>query len=309
VVQEHKKTDSVTSGAPQRKSKLISLAEAGKIVAGCKTISMSGSHSANAPMALIREAIRAGASELTVIPPITVSIGCDLLIAAGCVHTFYICYIGFEFLGLAPAFKKAAEAQSINTVEVDEPFIVLGMRAGAGNWPFVPVYPEVYEGVDIPSLNPLMRTVKDPYTGKEVITIPPLKSDVFIAHVQQADEYGNSQCWGGTAQERDRAKAASKVIVTTDELVPLEKTRKNPDGVTIPGYLVDAVIYVPFGAHPTASSGCYGYDDSHLKLYRDLVGSGREKEYLSRFVFEPKDYYEYLGLIGLERLFELRRLT
>lgn len=309
MAQEHKKTVNITPGDPQRKSKLISLAEAGKIVAGYKTVSMSGSHSAGAPIALIREAIRAGANELTLIPPVTVSIACDLLLAAGCVRTLYVCYIGFESLGLAPAFRKAAETRAINIIEADEPFIVLGTRAAAGNWPFVAIQPEVHEGTDIPRLNPLMRSVKDPYTGKEVMTIPPLKSDIFIVHVQQADEYGNSQCWGGTAQERDRAKAASKVIVTTDELVSIEKTRQNPEGVTIPGYLVDAVVYAPFGAHPAASSGCYGSDDGHLKLYRDLVSSGREKEYLSRFVFEPKDHYKYLELIGFERLFELRRLA
>ena len=293
---------------PPRKSKVISLAEAGKMVAGCEIVSISGSNLANAPMALIREAIRAGASGLTIIPPVASGMGCDLLIAAGCVSTLYVSYIGFEHLGLAPAFRKAAENHSIKIIEGDEPFILLGTRAAAGGWPFVPVQPEVYEGTDLPKLNPLLRTVKDPYTGKEVITIPPLKSDIFIANVQQADEYGNSQLWGGTFQELDKAKAASRVIVTTEELVPLERTHENPDKVTIPGYLVDAVVHLPFGAHPTASWRCYGYDEEHLRLYQEMVRSGREKEYLSQFVSEPKDHNEYLNRIGFKQLFELKRM-
>ena len=95
---EQGKSDNYSRGYPPRTSKALSLAEAGKIVADCQVVSLSGSTLANTPMALIREAIRAGAKGLTIIPPVASGIGCDLLIAAGCVNTIYISYI-FRTLG------------------------------------------------------------------------------------------------------------------------------------------------------------------------------------------------------------------
>lgn len=293
----------------ERKSKVLSLSEAGKMIAARKIVSMAGSTFRDCPMALIREAIRAGASELTIIPPVSTAIASDLFIASGCVSTYYVCYIAFEFLGLAPAFRRAVKNKSVNIIEADEPFIVLGTRAAAGGLPFIAVRRGVYEATDLPKLNPFLRRTQDPYTGEEVITIPPLKSDVFIFHAQQADEYGNAQVWETERQEPDKAKAADLVIVSTDKLVSVKKTRENPDKTTVSGHLVDAVVHVPFGAHPAASSGHYGYDEKHLRLYQDLVSKGKEEEYLSRFVLEPKDHLEYLERIGLGRLFELQKIA
>jgi glutaconate CoA-transferase subunit A len=296
------------ASSPERKKKVISLPEAGKMLAKCKTVHMTGSQLFDAPMALIREAIRAGATGLTLIPNVVTGMAFDLLIAAGRVDTCYVSYVGFEGLGLAPAFKKAGEKKSIHLVEGDEPFVVLGTRAAASGLPFIAVPRHVYGATDIPKLNPYIHRIKDPYTGEEVYTIPPLRADVCIIHVQQADEYGNAQCWGGNRQELDKAKAADLVIVSTEELVSVDKTRENPDKTTIPGYFVDAVVHVPFGAHPTGSSQCYTYDEAHLKLYLDLVNKDKEEEYLSRFVYNVKDQFDYMTRIGMEQLYKLRQV-
>ncbi|MEW6664036.1 MAG: CoA-transferase [Thermodesulfobacteriota bacterium] len=294
--------------AKERRKKVITLPEAGKMIAKCKTVHMTGSQLFDAPMALIREAVRAGASGLTLIPNVVTGMAFDLLIAAGRVDTCYVSYVGFEGLGLAPAFKKAGETRSIRIVEGDEPFVVLGTRAAASGLPFIAVPRHVYGATDIPKLNPHIRRIQDPYTGEEVYTIPPLKADVCLIHVQQADEYGNAQCWGGNRQELDKAKAADLVIVSTEELVSLDRTRENPDKTTIPGYFVDAVVHVPFGAHPTGSSQCYTYDEAHLRMYLALVAKGKEEEYLSRFVHGVKDHFEYMSRIGLEQLINLRKV-
>ena len=73
---------------PGRKSKMISLSEAGKRIAKYKTIALLDG--ASAPMALIREAVRAGAKDLTLIPSMVVAHACDLLIAAGCAKSLYV---------------------------------------------------------------------------------------------------------------------------------------------------------------------------------------------------------------------------
>jgi glutaconate CoA-transferase, subunit A len=289
-----------------RKSKLIDLDEAGKIIATKKVFSIAGSHSADAAMSLIRAAIRARATGMTLIPPITTSLAADLPIAAGMLKKLYLSYVGFEVFGMAPAFRKAAETQTLEIIEADEPFILLGTQAAAGGKPFNTVQ-YVYDGTDHKRLNPELKQVVDPFTGKTVWAIPPLRSDVFIMHAQACDEYGNAQCWGGTGQERDKAKAAEMVIVQADEIVGAEVIEKDPSHTTVPGLWVDYVVHAPFGAHPTFSSNNYAVDEEHLKIYIDHARSGRAQEYIDKYVLEPKDHYEYLERVGgMRRLTHLR---
>lgn len=291
---------------PQRRSKEISLAEAGAIIAGKKVLSLAGSQIVNSPMALIREAIRAGASGLTVIPAIDASMAIDLMIAAGVIDTLIVSYIGFETLGLAPAFRHAAETKAITIIEADEPFIVHGTRAAAAGLPFIPVR-GIYEATDLPKLNPMLKTVVDPYTGETVTTIPPLKSDICILHAQEVDPFGNAQLWAGNQQELDKAKAAETVIISAERIVSVDKSRLDPRKVTIPGHLVDAVVHAPFGAHPTMSAGFYVADDAHMKAYVDAVRKGRQEDYLDTFVRGPRSHTDYLDAVGIERLTALMR--
>ena len=83
---------------------------------------------------------------------------------------------------------------------------------------------------------------------------------------------------------------------------------KDPSKSTIPGIWVDYVVHTPFGAHPTFSPGNYAADEDHLKLYVELVRDGKAQEYLDKYVFGPKDQYEYLERIGgIKHLYGLRR--
>ena len=67
--------------------------------------------------------------------------------------------------------------------------------------------------------------------------------------------------------EAVQAKAAKRVIVSCEELVPREEMRNDPDRNQIPFFIVDAVVHLPNGAHPTACNGYYDYDDEHLLFY------------------------------------------
>ena len=292
----------------ERRSKLISLEEAGKIIASKKTVSTTGSHSMDAAMSLIRAAIRAGAKDMTLIPPTTTSIGADLWIAAGALKKLYLSYVGFEFLGFAPCFRKAAEEQSLEIVEADEPFIQLGTQAAAGGRPFN-VVQYLYEATVHPQLNKELKTVVDPFTGKTVYAIPALKSDVAIIHAQAADVYGNAQCWGGNRQEPDKCKAAAMVIIQADKIVSTEEISKDATKTTIPGPWVDYVVHAPFGAHPTFSSAHYAVDEAHLRTYLEMCREGRTQEYLDKYVYGPKDHWEYLELVGgMKRMTELQTM-
>jgi glutaconate CoA-transferase subunit A len=295
---------------PERRSKLISLDEAGKIIASKKTVSLTGSHSMDAAMSLIRAALRAGAKEMTLIPPTTTSLAADIWIAAGALKKLYLSYVGFEFLGFAPNFRKAAEEGDprLEIVEADEPFIQLGTQAAAGGRPFN-VVQHLYEATVHPQLNKELKTVVDPFTGKTVYAIPALKSDVAIIHAQAADIYGNAQCWGGNKQESDKCKAASMVIIQADKIVSTDEISKDAAKTSVPGPWVDYVVHAPFGAHPTFSSAHYAVDEDHLRLYLSMCREGKTKEYLDKYVYGPKDHWEYLELVGgMKRMVELQTM-
>ena len=288
------------SAPPQRKSKEISLEEAGRIVAQNRVI-----HTTNTPMALIRSALRAGAKGLTVIPQVTASMSVDLLVAAGAVDTLYISYVGFETFGFAPAYRKAAQDKTIKIIEGDEGFLMLGTRAAAGGIPYIPVR-RVYEANDLPKLNPNLKKVRDPFTGEETYAVPPLHGDVCLVHAQECDEYGNAMCWGN-GQEIDKAMASKFVIVSTERLVTLDRTHENAASITLNGYLVHAVVHAPFGAHPLVSPRYYDADNAHIRDYFAAHEQGKIGEYLTTYVHGPKDEAEYLERIGIRRLISLMR--
>ncbi|MDB4443938.1 hypothetical protein N9174_01185 [bacterium] len=115
-------------------------------------------------------------------------------------------FVGFEGLGLAPAFRKAGEKKTLNIIEGDEPFVILGTHAAASGLPFIAVPRHVFGATDIPKLNPQIKKITDPYTGEEVYAIPPLRADVCIIHAQQADEYGMSSALEATGRSRIRPR-------------------------------------------------------------------------------------------------------
>jgi glutaconate CoA-transferase, subunit A len=290
-----------TNVPPKRRSKEISLDQAGRIIASKKII-----HTPNSPIALVRAAIRAGAKDLTIIPMITGGFAVDLFVAAGCVDTLYVSYIGLELFGFAPAFRRAAEHKTIKIVEADEAFIILGTRAAAGGMPFLPI-PQIYEANDLPKLNPHLKRVKDLTTGEEMYAIPPLPGDVCIVHAQECDEYGNAQIWAGNQQEIDKAAASEIVIVSAERIVSTDRTQEQSDHVTLPGNMVTHVVHAPYGAHPLFSTRHYQSDNDHLRAYTEAHAKGKVEEYLARFVREPQTQGEYLERVGLDSVLRLAR--
>lgn len=85
---------------------------------------------------------------------------------------------------------------------------------------------------------------------KDVVLIDSCIPDVAIVHAAMADEEGNAVVPPPYGENLWGVWAARQVIVTTEKLVPSEQIRRLSHLVRIPGHLVDAVVEVPFGAHP-----------------------------------------------------------
>ncbi len=289
-----------------RRSKVCSLEEAGRLVPDGASLLVAGAHFNNVPMALVRQVVRQGVRDLELIPTPSAGLWVDLLVAAGAVRKVHVSYIGLEFLGLAPNFRRAAEAGQLEISEADEPTLFHGLRAAASGLPFVAL-PPIHLLTDLPRVNPAVyREITDPFTGRPAVAIPPLAPDVALIHVARADPYGNAVSLGGRHMEDVIAKAAKRVIVSAEEIVPVEDLTRDPTATVLPGYLVHAVVHLPYGVHPGTCPGHYGYDRAHLEHYAALAQAGRTAEYLEEYVYGPRDHYAYLEKIGLERLLSLR---
>ena len=290
----------------ERTRKVKSLQEAFAVVKDGMSLSMTTTHYNSTPLAAVRQIARQGVRNLTIMPTPSAGIAIDLLIAAGCVGTVFASYVGMEFLGLAPNFRRAVEAKKIRLRESDEASLVMGYRAGASGIPFMAM-PKYYELTDLPRANPeSFKKITDPFTGEPCYAVPALQPDVAVIHVQECDPYGNARQLGGNHMEGIIAKAAKHVIITTEQVRPIEETRAQPTRTTIPGIVVNSVVELPFGAHPGACPARYSYDRPHLEKYAELATQRRSDESLKEFVFAPADHGPYLDMIGAARLMALR---
>ena len=289
----------------KRRSKVVSLQEAASMVKDGIMLGMGGNHSHEAPCAFARELVRKGVKGLTLVPTNATGYQTDILLGAGCVKTLYMSYVGLDYIGVAPNFRKMSESGKLNVVEFDEMGLLRGLKAAAAGVAFFPL-PDGFLGVDAWKVTPeFYKVINDPFTGKKVVVVPPIRPDITVIHTPKCDPYGNAREVGMI--ENLLHQASNKVIVTTDEIVPLEDTKAHYKEVTIFGKFVDAVVKVPYGAHPGQCSGQYQHDEEHLKEYQKAARDDVSfKKYLAEYVFACKTHEEYLEKIGIARLLTLK---
>jgi glutaconate CoA-transferase subunit A len=152
--------------------------------------------------------------------------------------------------------------------------------------------------------------IEDPFNpGKKVLLVPALNPDVSILHAQKVDEMGNVMLEGCLFHEPEMVRASKKVLVTCEEIVSSEQTRKNPERTTIPYVYVTAIVKQPWGAHPTSVYGYYDYDEEHLSYYQECARARGEKyeRYLDDYVYASETFDKYLEKVGgVQRLEKLR---
>lgn len=266
-------------------------------------VAVGGMHMHNNPMTLVRELVRQKKRIGRLLTSPSACINADLLLGAGLVDEIMTSYVGFEHLGLSLHYRRAVEQGQVRLLEVDEPFIVHGLYAGAGGLPFVPM-PRGLELTDLPRINPdSYKFVTDPYTGQQVMTAMPLVPDVALVHVQEADVRGNCAFLGSHFTDRLMAMAAKKVIVQTERIVAEGRIAAQGPGAALPAFLVAAVVEAPGGCHPTASHGNYTFDEPHLKGY---IKACKDPEtfaaYLQQYVPADAREEEYVGRLESGRL-------
>ena len=182
---------------PQRRSKEISLDQAGRLVAERKVVSICGSQILNAPMALVRAAIRAGASGLTLIPSIdaSMSVGDVAVLEDGRLLTERrVAMKDARHERLMPAVAEALEDAKRTVRDVDR--IVCG--AGPGSFTSLRIAGGIAKGLAagavrplwaVPSLALIVAGAELPM-GKYLAALDALRGELYVAlyHVSASGE-------------------------------------------------------------------------------------------------------------------------
>lgn len=264
---------------------LTSLAEAAQLVKDGDVVTTGGATFHRAPMELLREIVRQKRKELVLIDR-EPAIDFDLLIGAGCVAKVRAGLLAFELLGFAPNFRRKSQSREIVTKEGACQPIMAGFRAAAMGIPSITVRGML--GSDLLGISEMLgsqREVEDPFTGEKLIAVRAIEPDVALLHVHEADVYGNCRIEGPHYEDVIKAKAAKKVVVSAEEIVPTEELRKWPGETTIPHFLVDAVVEAPRGAHPCSCYSRYDADYDHIRAYMAAVNEGCFEQYLDENVY------------------------
>ena len=223
----------------------------------------------------------------------------DQMVAAGCARKIIFSYSGNPGVGSLRVLRQEMEAGRLAYEEYSHFAMITRVAAGAAGLPFLPMRPTGAE--DLAKANPQYKTVIDPYTGAELVTVPALNPDVAIIHAQRADVNGNAQIWGIVGEQKEVAFASKKVILLVEEIVDESVIRSDPNRTLIPDFVVSAVCHVPFAAHPSYTQGYYDRDNKFY-LDWDKISESRESvtAWLNDWVYSLKDHSEYWAKLGSE---------
>lgn len=272
---------------------------------------MGGFGHVRVSMAAIYEMIRQGRKDMAIAAKTAVH-DIDVLIGGGIVNRVECAYaFGHELRGLSPTGRRRVESGQVKVVgEISNAGFQWRFKAAAMGLPFIPT--RTMLGSDTIKKSSA-KVVEDPFTGKPLCLLPACYPDFVFIHVHRCDIYGNAQIDGITIEDIELARAAKKLIITTEKIIDPEEIREHPDRTAVPFFLVDAVCVVPNGCHPGNMPGLYYSDEEHMDEWLNLskTDEGVEK-YLEEYVHSIEDFSGYIEKIGgkvkMDYLAKLERL-
>lgn len=251
------------------------------------------------PHAAGHELIRQGRRGLTLVR-LTPDLIYDQLLGMGCARKLIFSWGGNPGVGSLHRFRDAVENGFPHPLEIEEHShagLSNAYVAGASGLPFAVL--RGYTGSDLPHYNDSIRFVRCPFTGEELAAVPAVRPDVAIVHAQKADRRGNVLLWGILGVQKEAVLAAKRAIVTVEEIVG--ELDAPPNACVLPGWVVDAVCPVPFGAHPSYAQGYYERDNRFYRAW-DAISRDRERfrAWMERHVLGTADFAEYLRSAGID---------
>jgi len=274
-------------------------------------LAMGGFGHIRVGMAAIYEMIRQGRRNMVMAGKTSVH-DVDVLIGGGVVDRVECAYShGHELRGLSPGGRRAVESGRVKIVsEWSNAAFQWRFKAAAMGLAWYPA--RIMMGTDTFKYSSA-KIVEDPWTGIPITLLPACYPDTAVIHVHRCDKYGNCQIDGTTIEDVELARAAKRLIITTEKIVPEKTITDHPDRTVIPHFAVDAVVEVPYGSHPGNMPGLYYSDEAHMAEWLTLSRSAEGvQQYLDRYVYGVSDFEEYIELIGgkerMDYLGKLERL-
>jgi glutaconate CoA-transferase, subunit A len=288
-------------------NKRISLAEAAALVSDGDTVVAGGCCYSRTPWAMLLELLRAERRDLTLARNL-MCYESELFLASGAASKLISSWVGIGLRwGIPKVFREYVERDPSIYEEWSHLSFGLRFLAASMGMPFLPTASLL--GSDLLGRTPAQE-MRCPFTDQLLVAVPALVPDVALIHVHTSDAEGNAQVEGPAYMDVEFARAAHTVIVTAEEVVPSEAIVRRADRTLIPGFVVDAVVEVPFGAYPHECHGRYEADFDHFDAYTQIVNEGGVDgvhQYLREYVEQPGSFAGLLDQVGASRLLEQRR--
>jgi len=243
------------------------------------------------------------------------SMNVGIMVAAGLIRKVIASYAGdvYPRPSPSPIIQRAVMKGEIEIENLSLLSYVQRLLAGALNLEFMPT--NSLMGTSLSDENAkrgVYKEIEDPFgSGKKIGLIKAIKPDIALIHGWAADPSGNTIICAPLGEDRFGILSARTVIVTVERLVDMSFIRKHAHMVRIPAHFVDAVVHIPFGAHPACMRGIlphegYAEDIDFILDYRRA--SKREdtmQKWLKEWVIDVKDHEGYLKKLGRDRLLKL----
>ena len=159
--------------------------------------------------------------------------------------------------------------------------------------------------------------IDDPFgSGRKIGLLKALNPDISIIHGVTADRAGNTILTPPYSEELWGAKASrGGVIVTVEKLVSTDFIREHSHLVKIPGYMVNSVSVVPYGAHPGGVWGqgvrgfdAYAEDYDFMTRFNEISKNTRSlDEWISEWVLGCPSFTDYVAKLGEDRIISLKK--
>jgi glutaconate CoA-transferase, subunit A len=249
------------------------------------------------PFAAGHEVIRQQRRNLTLIR-LTPDLIYDQMIGAGCATHLVFSWGGNPGVGSLYRLRDAVERDWPNAITIEEHShagLANAFVAGASGLPFAVL--RGYGGSDLLHYNDHIRFIRCPFTNEELAAVRSIRPDVTIIHAQKADRNGNVLLWGILGVQKEAVLAASRSIVTVEEIV--DDLDAWPNACILPSWVVTAICEVPGGAFPSYAQGYYERNNSFY-LQWDAIARDRERfqSWMQRHVLDTADFVEFQRILS-----------
>jgi glutaconate CoA-transferase subunit A len=234
----------------------------------------------------------------------------DILVGAKLVDRAEISFTMVTCLNIKRALEQSKSKKNSHRLRIEDySNLAMSLRffAGATRIPFVPIMS--LRGSDIERIRTFkgkekMAVMTSPFKDRsKVAVLPPCDPDVAIMHAQYADEDGNVLTFGPDGSDGWLLRSAKHRIITVEKIVSKDYVREHKNHTYLPGFLVDNICEVPYGAHPYGLVGCYDLDSSFQKDYSKRSSTQELfDDWAEEWIFGIENRDQYLNKVGKEKL-------